>query len=252
MTSYYCEVGLLSSVSSQEQAPPCISIIPHPCSSQGPGTKSKESLLSRTKLFNAVISCIFFIPPFAIGNETWWKIWCVVLHTNEGPWIFLSFTVMGDRICSATTRNTFSDSWVWDNLFICCISKGEEENPDNWLRWVGLLFHLSSLFDTGDFQSRGESLQKWNTSWCFISPVKQRKNNIFRQHAASATSCFAPIYKSWLILSYQMYVGEKENTARYAIKILSNNRQSDIFFWIWDRNHKALWQKESVLSLCIT
>lgn len=95
MTSYYCEVGLLSSASSQEQAPPCISIIPHPCSSQGPGTKSKESLLSRTKLFNAVISCIFFIPPFAIGNETWWKIWCVVLHTNEGPWIFLSFTVMG-------------------------------------------------------------------------------------------------------------------------------------------------------------
>lgn len=70
---------------SQEQAPPCISIIPHPRSSQGPGTKSKEPLLSVTKLFNTVISRIFFIPlPFAIGNETWWKIRCIVSHANKG------------------------------------------------------------------------------------------------------------------------------------------------------------------------
>lgn len=113
MTSYHGEVGLLSRAGSQEQASPCISIIPRPCSSRRRRTKSKQSLLSRTKLFNAVIDHVFFLPsPFAIGNETLWKIWCIVLHTNKGPWISLSFMVLEDRICSATMRNTFSDSRV--------------------------------------------------------------------------------------------------------------------------------------------
>lgn len=44
---------------SQQQAPACISIMPRPRSSQGPGTESKESLLSVTKLFNSVIYRIF-------------------------------------------------------------------------------------------------------------------------------------------------------------------------------------------------
>lgn len=71
---------------SQEQAPSCISIRPRPRSSHGPGTKSKESLLSVTKLFNAVIYRIFFhsIPHLRVGNETRWKRWGIVLHTNKG------------------------------------------------------------------------------------------------------------------------------------------------------------------------
>lgn len=129
-----------SGAGGQEQAPPRISIILHPRSSQGPGAKSKESLLSITKLFNTVISRMFFIPsPFAIGNETWWKIWCVVLHTNKGPWLSLSFTVMEDG--SATIRNAYR--------LIRSICKTEAGNPDNWLCWVGVLFYHSSRFDTG-------------------------------------------------------------------------------------------------------
>lgn len=139
---------------SQEQAPPCISIIPHPRSSQGPGTKSKESLLSVTKLFNTVISRIFFIPsPFAIGTETWWKIWCIVLHTNKGSgypypsWLWR--TVLQQWETHFLNHERSGKKKKYNNHFIYSICKTEVENPDNWLHWVGLLFYLSSRFDTG-------------------------------------------------------------------------------------------------------
>lgn len=112
MTSYYAEVG-----SAQRSRQPGTSSFrasqsfPHPRSSQGPGTKSKESLLSRTKLFNAVISCIFFIPSPHLQFETWWRknkydaLFCIL---TRGPRISSSFTVVEDS--SAATRKTFSDS----------------------------------------------------------------------------------------------------------------------------------------------
>lgn len=199
MTSYYGEVGLFSRAGSQEQAPPCISIISHPCSSQGPETKSKESLLSRTKLFNIVICHIFFIPSlFAIGNEAWWKIWCIVLHTNKELRISLSFMVMKDRIGSATMRNAFSDSWVLqgkqDNHFIHSIWKGKGENANNWLCWAGLPFYLGCLI-LAIYSPRVQAFRAENMILGLTSPVKQKESNIFSQHAASATSYVASIWK---------------------------------------------------------
>lgn len=81
MTSYYGEVGLLSRAGRQEQAPPCISINPHPRSSQRPWDQISHHL-SRNKLFNAEIS---HSSPIHNCNRDK-KIWCIVLHTNKALW----------------------------------------------------------------------------------------------------------------------------------------------------------------------
>lgn len=76
MTSYYGEVGPALA----EEGGPGTSLLRASqslLSRAHPGTESKESPLSRTKLFNVVISRIFFIPPpprfRGAGNETRWE-----------------------------------------------------------------------------------------------------------------------------------------------------------------------------------
>lgn len=75
-------------------APSCIAIIPHQRSSQGPGTKSKESILSRTKLFNTVIAYIFFsfLYPVTLGKwnagrvgELSWALFCIPMRNLGYP-----------------------------------------------------------------------------------------------------------------------------------------------------------------------
>lgn len=221
MTSYYGEVGLLSRAGSQEQAPPCISIILHPCSSQGPGTKSKESLLSITKLFNTVISRIFFIPsPFAIGNETWWKIWCIVLHTNKGLGYPYPSRLWG--IVPATIRNAFSDSWVlWKNktitLFIVSAKQRRKIRTTGCVGWdyYSTLAHVLTLARN----SPGSKLAELKHDFRAYEPCWTKRE----QHIQSTCSicCFLPCNKyknSWLVLSYQMYVGERKALADIPTK----------------------------------
>lgn len=207
-------MGPPSRAGGQEPAPPCNSIIPHPCSSQGPGTKSKESLLSITKLFNRVISRVFFIPfPFAAGNETWWKIWCTVSHTNKGPWITVSFAVVENS--SGTMRNTFSELWMF-----------QEKIRQSFYPW----YLKKRAWKSGQQAALGRITvppephvltplrtvlgvrpQNCNMIVRLMNPVRHRENNKFQP--ACGISFFLQCSKyenSWLVLSCLMHVGERK------------------------------------------
>lgn len=91
-------------------------------------------------------------------------------------------------------------------LFV--VSAAAEGNPDYCVCWVGLLFHLSSLFDAAVCSS--EEHVSWNETWFWaLESLWSRDRvpySISRQHLI--LSALHSYQNKWLTLSYQLYMAE--------------------------------------------
>lgn len=83
-------------------------------------------------------------------------------------------------------------------ITLSVVSVGEEQNPHNWLPWVWITVLPSLAVWYWLFTVPRSKLAELRHGFRAYEPLFKRENNIFSQHAASHSSCLAPMLKKQL------------------------------------------------------